>query len=81
MGNDVAGLGIPKARFGRSLTLPFRFAVFRSSKENEYFQLFTDLQLISRVEAEFAIFHPQAPVGLKGRQCGGLQNLHKKETV
>ena len=80
-GGDVAGQDNRDPRFGRSLTLPFRFAIFRSSKENEYFQFFTDLQLLSRVEAEFPIFHPQAPFVLKGSECGGFRNLHQKETV
>lgn len=81
MGDDFGGQDNRDPRFGRSLTLSFRFAILRSSKENEYFQFFTNLQLLSRVEAEFPIFHPQAPFALKGSECRGFRNLHQEETV
>jgi hypothetical protein len=82
MGDDFAGQDDPGSPGADgSLTLSFRFAILRSSKENEYFQFFTNLQLLSRVEAEFPIFHPQAPFALKGSECRGFGNLHQKETV
>jgi hypothetical protein len=47
-----AGVELRLSRAG----VPWSYTkIFRSCMENEYFQFFTDLKALSRVEAEFAI--------------------------